>query len=244
MTQHTALLIQIRHRSDPSAAHEAECLRRRLADLNVRWVVRNGLEDKPSRDWLDGVDLVFIGGSGYHSMVRHRDAAWVGPLRHVLDEILHRQLPGMGLCFGHQLTGHHLGARVSDASEHAEIGTASFELTPEALADPILASLKSPFRAQTGHSDHVVSIPDGVELMASNSALVTQAFRVKGCPFYTTQFHPELTGEEAQQRYQLVQAGLAKSNSEALPEAVTLFKSDQNDTLDLIERLAKHFLEG
>jgi len=244
MVQRTVLLIQIRHRSDPSAAHEAACLRRRLANHDVQWVVRNALEDTPSVDWLSGVDMVFIGGSGYHSMVRHGNDPWVGPLRHLLDNILNRQLPGMGLCFGHQLVGHHLGADVSDDPAQAEIGTVQLHLTDDATQTPLMATMPHTFSGQTGHSDHVVSTPDDVVLLASNDALATQAFQIKGTAFYTTQFHPELSGSEARERYQLVSSGLAKTNDDALPEAVNLFKTGQDDTLDLIERLTRQTVEG
>jgi GMP synthase (glutamine-hydrolysing) len=239
MHRRNALLIQIREKSDPSAVHEQQCLQRRLNDHPIDWVVRNALSDKPSEDWLTGIDLVVIGGSGYHSMVEHRHEPWVAPLRHVLDHILNRGLPGMGLCFGHQLIGHHLGASVIDDPRSAEIGTVNLQLTPTGSQDPLFKSLGASFRAQSGHSDHVVDTPDGVDLLVQNDQVDNQAFVIRGTRFYTTQFHPELTGIEARERYETVRKGLAKTNNEALPEAVTLFKTDQDDTIGLMGELIK-----
>jgi GMP synthase (glutamine-hydrolysing) len=234
MHRRNALLIQIREKSDPSAAHEQQCLQRRLNDHPIDWVVRNALSETPAEEWLSGIDLVIIGGSGYHSMVEHRHDPWVPPLRHLLDHILNRRLPGMGLCFGHQLVAHHLGASVTDDPHCTEIGTVTLELTPAGNQDTLFKPLGASFRAQSGHSDHVVETPDGVDLLVENDLVRNQAFVIRGTRFYTTQFHPELTGIEARQRYETVREGLAKTSDEALPEAAALFKTDQDDTIGLM----------
>jgi len=201
MTELSVLLIQVRDPSDPMATHELGCVERRLADRAVRLVARNAIAERPDASWLQGVHALIVGGSGAYSVHHPRSQRWVSPLRRLLDVVLERGLPGFGICFGHQLMGYHLGAAVNTDQNHAELGTIRLHLTPEGKRDSLFGGLGAVFSAHTGHSDHVDGTPAGVELLASGDQLTTQAFKVRDAPFYSTQFHPDLTGQEAASRY-------------------------------------------
>ncbi len=195
------LLIQVRDRGDAMAEHEAQCVRRRLGERPVKLVLRNAVTHRADPAWLDDADAVVIGGAGDFS-VHHPDCAhWVAPLGDVVAAALARSLPGFAICFGHQLLGRVLGRPVRTSAEHTEVGTADYELTAAGQADPLFGPLGARFTAQTGHSDHVAGVPDGVTLLARNDLLETQAFRVTGAAFWSTQFHPDLTGPEGRVRY-------------------------------------------
>ncbi len=182
-------------------AHELACFERRLAGQHVELRTHNAVAETAQRAWLDDLDGMMIGGSGNFS-VHHPDSqAWVGPLRHVLESALERRLPGFGVCFGHQLLGMHLGATVRTSDAHEELGTHGFQLTEAGRRCKLFGSLSPSFQAHTGHTDCVTEVPSGVELLASNERLETQAFKVRGAPFYTTQFHPDLVADEARERY-------------------------------------------
>jgi GMP synthase-like glutamine amidotransferase len=201
MTVPSVLLIQARTPGDAMTAHERTCIQRRVGEGVATFAVRNALEATPDPAWVDGHDALIIGGSGQHSVHHPDSASWVGGLRRVLDRALGRKMPGFGLCFGHQLLGFHFGGEVRTDERFAEVGTVEVELTDEGSRDPVFGSLESYFPAHTGHSDSVDRVPVGLELLASNSRLQTQAFRVAGERFYSTQFHPDLTGAEAVVRY-------------------------------------------
>lgn len=199
--------MQARDPDDPMTRHELECITRRLGADDVAVRARNALETDADASWLDGVDGLILGGSGAYSVHHPESERWVTPLRRLLEKALERDVPGFGICFGHQLLGYHLGAEVHTDDSFAEVGTVDVALTDAGRDDPLFDGLEPTFAAHTGHSDYVTSIPSDVELLASNPTLDTQAFRMRGTRFYTTQFHPDLTGAEAVARYRAFASG-------------------------------------
>jgi GMP synthase (glutamine-hydrolysing) len=201
MSDRNVLLVQVRDPEDPMALHEQECIRRRLVPRRYDMTVRNALGSPADPRWVDGHGAVIIGGSGNFSVHDPRSAEWVRALCGLVAEVLSRNLPGFGLCFGHQLLGHHLGVPVATDPARAEVGTVVVHWSEAAQRDPVFGALGGSARVQTGHSDHVTGIPAEVELFGHNETLTTQAFKVRGSRFYSTQFHPDLTAEEARGRY-------------------------------------------
>ncbi len=228
------LLVQVREPGDTMIPHEQACISRRFQNCNVTLKCENALAGKAQKSWLDGVDALLIGGSGSHSVHDVRSSNFSTPLHDLLGLALVRKLPGFGLCFGHQLLGQHLGAKVETRADFSEIGTVDYELTENGIKDPVFGSLERSFHAQTGHTDAVISVPAGATLLAHNSRLNTQAFKVDDCPFYSTQFHPDLTGFEARARYLALQEGLSDVNSEATRDKVDRFVTGSDPTLDLL----------
>ena len=195
------LLMQARNGDDPMAAHELECVRRRLMGTLAQVVQRNAVTHPAEVTWLDGVDALFIGGSGDYSVHHPNSQHFVGPMRRVLEAALVREMPGFGLCFGHQLLGLHLGAKVETDPNCEEVGTVDLRLTPAGRDCPLFEDFPDPFPCHTGHSDHVVEAPEGVEVLVTGDRAPCQAFQVRGARFYSTQFHPDLTGAQARERY-------------------------------------------
>lgn len=222
------------------AAHEESCIRRRLGARTADLRVRNALADQADETWADRTDALILGGSGDHSVHDQRSRPWVLGLRRLLDAALERATPTFGICFGHQLLAHHLGGRVHTAPEQAEIGTVDLELTAAGCADPVFSELEPQFMAHTGHSDHVVETPAGVELLATGPALRTQAFKVSGLSVYTTQFHPDMTGAEAINRYLAYRRVLSPQDG----EAVSRFRPGADGTSVLLGRFLDHATQG
>lgn len=203
------LLVQARAPEDPLAEDEQRCIARRIDGLDVTLLSRNALAEAAEARWLEGVDALVIGGSGNFSVNHALSQRWVTPLRSLLDAVLARALPTFGICFGHQLLGLHLGSKVETHAHLEEVGTLPFELTDVGRRTAPFSALLPRFFAHTGHSDHVVERPPDVELLARGEKVELQAFRVRGTPIYTTQFHPDLTGAEAQARYLSVKGAAA-----------------------------------
>lgn len=195
------LLIQSRPPQDAMIAQELTGIRRRLGDRPVQVSARNAVAEPARIEWLHGVDAVIFGGSGAYSVHHPRSQPWVTPMRAVIEDLLMRNVPCFGICFGHQLIGLHLGAPVITDPDREEVGTVQLRLTWEGRQDPLFGQLDEVFSAHTGHSDHVVGLPPGIALLATGQGCTTQAFKVIDRPVYTTQFHPELTGAEARARY-------------------------------------------
>ena len=230
------LLIQVRDHDDPMIGHEIECVHRRL-DGNVFHIEpRNALAESPDPRWLDGYDGFLIGGSGDYS-VHHPDSDQVvTQMRHVLERALELHLPGFLICFGHQLLGHHFGSEVITCSDRTEVGTHRFEVTDDGRDDPVFGHLPDEFVAQTGHSDHVTAVPDELALMVRNKLVETQGFKVRDAPIWSTQFHPDLTGPEARQRYLGYKRALAEFVDPERVKRAERFQYDPCDGSVLLSR--------
>ena len=144
---------------------------------------------------LDDYAGVFVGGSPFNSSdppesksaVQHRVEREMGEL---LDEIVERDFPFFGACYGIGTLGVHQGGIV-DRTYAEAIGAVPIRLTDEGRADPVLAGLTPEFDAFVGHKEACRELPSSAVLLASSPACPVQMFRVK-TNVYATQFHPEL----------------------------------------------------
>ncbi|QAY63937.1 glutamine amidotransferase [Xylanimonas allomyrinae] len=116
----------------------------------------------------------------------------------LLDEVVDRDFPFLGLCYGVGTLGTHEGA-VVDRTYGEIIGPVTIELTPDGAADPLLAGLPPRFDALVGHKEAVRDLPPHAVRLASSSGCPVQMFRVRS-NLYATQFHPELDVEGLRER--------------------------------------------
>ncbi|WP_275006857.1 glutamine amidotransferase [Promicromonospora iranensis] len=160
------------------------------------------------RDPLPPVDLddysgVLVGGGPFNSSdpaeqkgpVQRRVEAQLAAL---LDELVARDFPFLGACYGVGTLGAHQGA-VIDATYGEPVGPVVVELTPDAASDPLLAGMPQSFSAYVGHKEAVRKLPDHAVLLASSAGCPVQMFRIKQ-NLYATQFHPELDVTGMEQR--------------------------------------------
>lgn len=105
-------------------------------------------------------------------------------------------IPVLGVCFGHQLLAHALGARVERNPRGPEAGTREVTLTAAGLADPLFAGLPALLPVQESHFDHVPALPPGAVLLAGNHHTPVQAFGV-GPRLRAVQFHPEFDADRS-----------------------------------------------
>ena len=144
---------------------------------------------------LDDYSGVMVGGSPFNSSdpedskpeVQKRVEREVGEL---LDEIVARDFPFLGACYGVGTLGQHQGGLI-DRTYGEEVGPTTVELTPEGEADPLLAGMPHKFDAYVGHKEAVHQLPPGAVLLATSADAPVQMFRLRR-NLYATQFHPEL----------------------------------------------------
>ncbi len=108
----------------------------------------------------------------------------------LLDEVVARDFPFLGACYGIGVVGTHQGGTV-DATYSEPISRVTVTLTAEGRADPLLRDLPPAFEAFVGHKEAIRDLPPGAVRLASSPACPVQAFRI-GQHVYATQFHPEL----------------------------------------------------
>jgi GMP synthase (glutamine-hydrolysing) len=108
----------------------------------------------------------------------------------LLDQVVPRDFPFFGACYGVGTLGRHEGA-VVDRTYAEPIGGIFVELTPEGRRDPLFSAVDSPFGAYVGHKEAIGLLPPHAVALATSAACPVQAFRI-GTRVYATQFHPEL----------------------------------------------------
>jgi GMP synthase (glutamine-hydrolysing) len=111
-------------------------------------------------------------------------------LRDLLDELVARDFPFLGACYGVGTLGVHQGGTV-DRTYGEPIGAVPVTQTADGRADPLLAGLPQTFDAFVGHKEACRDLPPHAVLLASSPACPVQMFRVR-TNLYATQFHPEL----------------------------------------------------
>ena len=108
----------------------------------------------------------------------------------LLDEVVARDFPFLGACYGVGTVGSYLGATI-DRTYSEPIGVVPVSMTDAGASDPLLIGLPRTFEAFVGHKEAISSLPASAVLLASSPLCPVQMFRV-GQNVYATQFHPEL----------------------------------------------------
>ncbi len=144
---------------------------------------------------LDDLSGVLVGGSPFDASTPQADksAAQVRVEREMsalLDELVARDFPFLGACYGVGTLGVHQGA-VIDRTYAEPIGAVQVTLTADGREDPLLAGLPDEFEAFVGHKEACRVLPASAVLLASSATCPVQMFRVRS-HLYATQFHPEL----------------------------------------------------
>jgi GMP synthase (glutamine-hydrolysing) len=144
---------------------------------------------------LDAFAGVFLGGGPYNASdpaeaktaTQHRVER---ELRGLLDELVARDFPFLGACYGVGTLGVHQGG-VVDRTYGEPVGAVPVHVTDNGLLDPLLEGLPGTFEAYVGHKEACTVLPPTATLLAASPHCPVQMFRVKQ-NLYATQFHPEL----------------------------------------------------
>jgi GMP synthase (glutamine-hydrolysing) len=144
---------------------------------------------------LDDYAGIFVGGSPFNTSDPEpaKSAVQVRverELRALLDDVVARDFPFFGACYGVGTLGVHQGG-VIDRMYAEPIGPVRVELTDAGAADPVLAGMAPAFEAFVGHKEAVHTLPRNAVLLATSASCPVQMFRVRS-NLYATQFHPEL----------------------------------------------------
>lgn len=144
---------------------------------------------------LDAYSGVLLGGGPFNSSdptelkspVQRRVEA---ELNDLLDEVVARDFPFLGACYGIGTLGVHQGG-VVDRTYSEPVGSTTISLTDAGSTDPLLAGLPHEFEAFVGHKEACSALPAHAVLLATSLTCPVQMFRLKQ-NMYATQFHAEL----------------------------------------------------
>jgi GMP synthase (glutamine-hydrolysing) len=144
---------------------------------------------------LDDYAGVLLGGGPFNSSDPPATKSVVqrrveDEIRSLLDEIVERDFPFFGACYGVGTLGVHQGGLI-DRTYAEPVACVPISLTADGLADPLLAGVPEKFDAFVGHKEACRMLPPTATLLATSPQCPVQMFRVKQ-NVYATQFHSEL----------------------------------------------------
>lgn len=158
--------------------------RRELDADMVEYDVTDG--DIPGRFDVDGFVVTGSRASVYW------DESWIADLRSWVSEAIERDIPALGVCFGHQFLATVLGGEVQDMDEY-ELGYRTVRRTGDSR---LLAELPQEFTVFETHSDRVTALPEGARQIAENDYGI-QGFETE--TVLSVQFHPEYDMQTARE---------------------------------------------
>lgn len=178
---------------DLAADSEYEAMLR-FSGLEERQLRRVRMEQGPAGPIeLDDWSGVIVGGSPFNTSdvektpLQLRVESEIGAL---LDQIVARDFPFLGACYGIGTLGRHQGA-VVDRTYSEPVGPIMITLTDQGRVDRLFSGLPDAFEAFVGHKEAIRELPAHAVNLASSATCPVQAFRI-GNNVYATQFHPEL----------------------------------------------------
>jgi GMP synthase (glutamine-hydrolysing) len=130
------------------------------------------MEFPPGPDAADGW---LITGSKHGA---YEDLPFIKPLEALIREIYDREIPLVGICFGHQIIAQALGGKVEKYSGGWSVGPTTYDWQGK------------PITLNAWHQDQVVERPADATVVAS-SPFCENAALVYGHRAFTVQAHPE-----------------------------------------------------
>jgi GMP synthase (glutamine-hydrolysing) len=163
---------------------------RHAIDASVELSVLDPRVEAVSPDALEGIGAVVITGSPHAVFEPH---PWIPSLEALVREaVTVRELPLLGVCFGHQLLAQSFGGEVTRNPRGREMGTITVRLNDLGRDDALFHRIPHEFRAHATHRDTVLRAPPSARVLASSDKDGCQSFKV-GRHAWGVQFHPEIT---------------------------------------------------
>ncbi len=175
--------------------------------------------DKPHfpPEVIDSYDALLVGGASEASVLEPETYPFIESGEQILMYCLEKDIPVFASCFGFQLAVVALGGQVVRDTNNFEMGVLPIQLTEAAANDPIFMDVPNNFMAVAVHQEKTTKLPAGCELLAFTEQCI-HSFRVKGKPFWTFQFHPEV-------------------DRPTLVERLTIFKKKYTENDDHLEKV-------
>ncbi|MBU5626092.1 glutamine-hydrolyzing GMP synthase [Oscillibacter sp. MSJ-2] len=163
-----------------------QLIARRVRECNVYCEVKPCTTPLSELQAMHPIGFIFTGGP---SSVYEPDSPQVAPA------IFSLGIPILGICYGCQLMAHHLGGKVSPATD----ATAREYGRTETFFDttsPLFKNLPAQSVTWMSHGDYMERVPDGFSLTAHSDACPNVAIADESRGFYGVQYHPEVNHTE------------------------------------------------
>ncbi len=243
-----AVLFQLRPEDEASDGEYAAFLEKGglAADQLVR--VRLDAGAMPDDLRLADFDAVIVGGGPgcVSDDPETRDpieARAEAELLMLMPQIVDRDMPFLGCCYGLGLLAHYLGGQVSKERYGEPVSAVPCDLTEAGRADPLLEELPQRFDALVGHKEAVQELPPGAVHLVSSPDCPYQMIRV-GQNVYATQFHPEADGQVFADRIRIYRDRGYFRPEEADALSAKMLASDVQEPVHILRRFVVRYLQG
>lgn len=150
--------------------------------------------DLPNGDLLtENDDFAGIVISGSSKMTTD-EIPWLDETCEWLGKQAEKNIPILGICFGHQLLAIAFGGKVANNPMGIEVGTKLISLNKEGRKDPLFKYFYPSFLAQLSHVQSVIKLPLGAVVIANSEQDQNQIFRIR-YNIWGVQFHPEFDAD-------------------------------------------------
>ncbi|WP_293030563.1 type 1 glutamine amidotransferase [Natronococcus sp.] len=174
----SSTLYVVRSEVDPDCEYHCDALASRFPDATEIDFVAG---ERPPLEDADGVVLTGSTAAVYEADRR----PWIADQEALVRDLVDREIPTLGVCFGHQVANSALGGTVE------EVGTTATLVEAELADDPLFEGVDSAVPAV--HGDVVTEPGEGMTVIASADHARAFGTRHRSAPLWTVQFHPEIT---------------------------------------------------
>ncbi len=144
--------------------------------------------DFPAGERFDPRDFDGVVLSGSTAGVYEADERpWIREQERLVQTLVERQVPTLGVCFGHQIANSALGGTVRHEGMTARLVVVEF------ADDPVFAGVEPVVAAS--HGDVVTDAGREMDVIASAEHCRVFGTRHRRVPLWTVQFHPEFTAD-------------------------------------------------
>jgi len=137
-------------------------------------------------------DFYFDGSLSKDHPDRMRSYIFTKHVQKLVEYIMERDMPFLGICYGHQMVAHLQGVDIAHQEPQAKTGSYNVIVHEAGKNDPLLTDIPDTFFAQYGHKDSLKELPRGATLLAHGGPHCGFSMLRYGRHVYTVQFHPEL----------------------------------------------------
>ena len=211
----------------------AELLSAHVPELAVETVALVEGEALPAPE---AVEAVLVTGSP-HGV--YDPVPWIAPLKSFMRRCAAREVPQVGICFGHQLMAEAFGGRAAKAPQGWGIGRHSYRV---ALSDGFMAGhCGRDVHMAVSHQDQVLEKPEVAEVLLASDFTPYAALAYRHAPAISFQGHPEFAPDFADA---LIRSRRGTRFPEALADAALASLADGELDGDLVGRWIGGFLRS
>ena len=151
---------------------------------------------------------------------------WIAQLQSFILILYQKQIPLVGICFGHQLIAKALGGKVALSEKDWGLGVTKLNVfEPQGW----MHSNQSQLNLLVSHQEQVITLPKGAKILAGNDFCPVGIFQI-GRHFLGIQGHPEFTPEYTAA---LIQLRAGQISNQTLDLALASLRLDVNRELVL-----------